>query len=65
MRAYLAGHLAERRGPALVVSHEARDVHALDADVYVIEGGRIVQRGSAEELARAPTTEFVAAFFEG
>jgi ABC-type sulfate/molybdate transport systems ATPase subunit len=64
VRAYLAAHLAERRCPALVVSHEARDVHAISAVVHVIEGGRIVQRGPAEALARAPATEFVAAFFE-
>jgi ABC-type sulfate/molybdate transport systems ATPase subunit len=64
IRAYLARHLGERRGPALVVSHEARDVQALGATVHVIEAGRIVQSGTAEALARAPATEFVAAFFE-
>jgi ABC-type sulfate/molybdate transport systems ATPase subunit len=65
IRSYLAEHLAERRGPALVVSHDARDVHAIGAAVHVIEEGRIVQRGTAEELAAAPATDFVAAFFEG
>jgi molybdate transport system ATP-binding protein len=64
IRAYLAEHLTERRGPALVVSHEARDVHALGAFVYAIEGGRVVQSGTAGALASAPATEFVAAFFE-
>jgi ABC-type sulfate/molybdate transport systems ATPase subunit len=64
IRAYLAEHLTERRGPALVVSHEARDVHALGAFVYAIEGGRVVQSGAAGALASAPATEFVAAFFE-
>ena len=65
IRSYLVEHLAERRGPALVVSHDARDVRALGAHVLAIEEGRIVQRGSAEELAAVPATEFVAAFFEG
>ena len=64
IRAYLAAHLTERRGPALVVSHEARDVHALGAFVYAIESGRVVQSGTAAALASAPATEFVAAFFE-
>jgi ABC-type sulfate/molybdate transport systems ATPase subunit len=64
IRTYLAEHLAERRGPALVVSHEARDVRALGAFVYAIEQGRVVQSGTAEALASAPATEFVAAFFE-
>lgn len=65
IRSYLVEHLAGRRGPALVVSHDARDVRELRADVFVIEAGRIVQRGSADELAARPATEFVAAFFEG
>jgi len=65
IRSHLAEHLAERRGPALVVSHDLRDVQALGADVCAIEEGRIVQRGTATELAAAPATEFVAAFFEG
>jgi ABC-type sulfate/molybdate transport systems ATPase subunit len=64
LRLYLASHLAERR-PALVVSHEARDVRALGAEVHVLEGGRIVQSGTADALAKAPASEFVAAFFEG
>jgi ABC-type sulfate/molybdate transport systems ATPase subunit len=64
LRAYLGEHLAERRGPALVVSHDARDVHALGALVYAIERGRVVQSGTAAALASAPATEFVAAFFE-
>ena len=64
IRSYLAEHLAERRGPALVVSHEARDVHALGAFVYAIERGRVVQSGTPGALASAPATEFVAAFFE-
>jgi ABC-type sulfate/molybdate transport systems ATPase subunit len=65
VRSYLAEYLAGRKGPALVVSHDARDVRALNGPVCVIEQGRIVQRGRAEELAAAPATEFVEAFFEG
>ena len=64
IRSYLAEHLTHRRGPALVVSHEARDVHALSAFVYALERGRVVQSGTADALASAPATEFVAAFFE-
>jgi ABC-type sulfate/molybdate transport systems ATPase subunit len=65
VREYLAEYLASRRGPALVVSHDARDVRALQGPVYAIEEGRIVQRGSADDLAARPATEFVGAFFEG
>lgn len=64
VRAYLIDHLAERGGPAIVVSHDARDVRALGAHVHVIERGRIVQSGTVQELVARPATEFVAAFFE-
>lgn len=64
VRGYLAEHLAARRGPALIVSHEARDVLALGADVLALEGGRVVQSGPAAALAANPATEFVEAFFE-
>ena len=64
IRGYLAEHLTERRGPALVVSHEARDVQALGASIYVIDSGRVVQTGTAASLASAPVNDFVAAFFE-
>ncbi len=63
LRAYLATHLAERGSPALVVTQDARDVTALGATVFVLEGGRIVQSGSAEALAAHPATDFVAEFF--
>ena len=65
VRNYLADHLSERSVPALVVSHDLRDVRALGGPVYVIEGGSVVQRGTADDLAAAPATEFVEAFFEG
>lgn len=63
-RAFLAGHLQKRARPALVVSHDLRDVLALGGQVAVLEDGRVVQRGSAQELARRPDTAFVAELFE-
>lgn len=65
VRTYLAEHLADRSGPALVVSHDLRDVRALGGPVCVIERGRLVQQGDADDLAARPATEFVEAFFEG
>ena len=64
VRNYLAEHLSQRSGPALVVSHDLRDVRALGGPVCVIEDGRIVQRGLPDELAARPATDFVEAFFE-
>ncbi len=63
LRAYLADYLAERAAPSIVVSHDARDLIALRAVVYVIDRGRIVQRGTVESLAAAPANDFVAEFF--
>ncbi len=65
LRAHLADHLAERARPAIVVTHDARDVLALNADVYAIENGRIVQHGPAERIAADPATPFLAEFFAG
>ena len=63
LRAFLAGYLASRRTPAIVVTHDIRDVEALGADVIVLENGRITQRGSTQDLRQHPATEFVAEFF--
>ena len=65
LRTHLADHLAERARPAIIVSHDARDVLALHADVYAIEDGRIVQHGPAERIAADPATAFLAEFFAG
>ena len=64
IRSYLTTHLQERNGPSIVVSHDARDVMSLGAEVCVIEHGQIVQRGSADTLRANPKTEFIEAFFE-
>jgi len=60
-RTFLAEQLGDRA--ALLATHDPRDVRALAASVFVIEGGSIVQRGAPAELAEAPATEFVAEFF--
>jgi ABC-type sulfate/molybdate transport systems ATPase subunit len=65
VRDFLARLLAETGLPALVVSHEPRDVAALGARVVVLEKGRVVQQGTAAELRAAPATPFVQAFAEG
>ena len=64
MRGYLAGHLATRSKPALVVTHDVRDVHALEAPaVYAMEEGAVVQSGSPADLAAHPASDFVREFF--
>ena len=64
LRGYLARHLTQRRRPAIVVTHDARDVHALGSPrVYALEEGEVVQTGSPELLAAEPATDFIAEFF--
>ena len=64
LRAYLARHLARRARPAIVVTHDPRDVLALGSPVvHALERGRVVQRGQPQRLAANPATEFVAEFF--
>lgn len=63
-RELLARQLADEPVPALVVTHDARDVRALAGTVYVMERGRILQRGTPAELAARPASEFVAEFFD-
>lgn len=64
---YLTAPAAGRTGglPAIVVTHDPRDVRALGGEVVVIEDGRVVQRGPVDELAGAPATEFVRELFDG
>lgn len=62
VRSELAAHLAGVAAPALLVTHSRADVAALAGQVVVLEGGRIVQRGTLGELTAAPTTEFVRRF---
>ncbi len=63
MRRRLAERLEESAVPALVITHDLHDIVALNADVHVMEEGRIVQRGPADALATHPATEFVAEVF--
>ena len=64
LRSYLARHLAQRTRPAIVVTHDPRDVRALGSPVvYVLEEGKVVQHGPSEHLAAQPATDFVAEFF--
>lgn len=63
LRGYLASHLKQRRVPAVFVTHDVRTVVALEAEVAVLDRGRVVQRGTVEEISLKPGTDFVAEFF--
>ncbi len=66
MRNYLGRYLSKHRRPAIVVTHDPRDVRVLrPAAVYALEAGRVVQSGPPALLASVPATAFVAEFFDG
>lgn len=48
--------------PTLLVTHDFAEAALFGDTVAVIDGGRVVQRGSASELAARPATAFVADF---
>ncbi|TAM73457.1 ABC transporter ATP-binding protein [bacterium] len=48
--------------PTIVVSHDIDDARFLGDRIAVMDAGRIVQCGTAEELAAYPATRFVAEF---
>jgi molybdate transport system ATP-binding protein len=56
----LAGVLRELRVPALLVTHDFTEAAQLGDRVGVMDAGRVVQEGTATELAAAPLSAFVA-----
>jgi molybdate transport system ATP-binding protein len=60
VRAELRRHLAAFHGPTLVVTHDPVDAMVLAGRLIVVEHGRVVQDGVAEEVTRHPRSEWVA-----
>lgn len=61
VRTELRATLADLRLPTVIVSHDFEDAVALGTRVAVMADGRIVQTGTARDLAVAPATPFVEA----
>ncbi|MGZ4174439.1 MAG: sulfate/molybdate ABC transporter ATP-binding protein [Solirubrobacteraceae bacterium] len=60
--AELSGILRQIDVPAVLVTHDFSEAARLSDDVAIIEGGRLVQRGTASRLVAEPTSAFVADF---
>jgi molybdate transport system ATP-binding protein len=58
----LTAVLAETGVPALLVTHDFTEAALLGDRVGVIDGGRVIQKGTAAELAASPASAFVADF---
>jgi molybdate transport system ATP-binding protein len=59
-RRTLAGLVRDAGIPAVLVTHDFTEAAVLADSVAVIDRGRILQRGTAAELASAPASPFVA-----
>ena len=60
VQAELKRHLAEFPGPCVLVTHDPLEALVLADQLIVLEGGRIVQRGTPQQIARQPATDYVA-----
>jgi molybdate transport system ATP-binding protein len=58
LREHLRGSLFA--GPTLLVTHDALDALVLADRIVVLEDGRITQQGTALDVARRPSTDYVA-----
>ena len=60
LRLELARHLASFGGVTLLVTHDPIDALTVASRVLVVDGGRVLQYGTPDEVARRPATEHVA-----
>ncbi|MEL6906885.1 MAG: TOBE domain-containing protein, partial [Planctomycetota bacterium] len=56
----LSSWLAAFPGPRILVTHDASDALRFADRIVALEGGRVVQTGTRDELARAPRSRYVA-----
>lgn len=61
LRELLRRHLDELDGACVIVSHDPADIRAIAHRVLVIEDGRIVQSGTADEVLGHPTCDYARA----
>jgi molybdate transport system ATP-binding protein len=65
VRGRLAASLEALTAPTLITTHDWADVRALNANVIVLDHGRVAQEGSIADVEQAPGTPFVADLISG
>ncbi len=60
LRHALADHLAAFPGPRLLITHDPTEAFLLADAIHVIEDGRVVQTGRADDIRLRPRTRYVA-----
>jgi len=61
-RAKLASQVKAFDGPRVFITHDPTDAFMLADRILIIERGRLVQAGTADDVRQRPATAFVAAF---
>lgn len=61
IRRTLRDQLDDFAGPRLLITHDPTDAFLLAENIIVLEHGRVVQAGPAEDVRRHPATPYVAA----
>ncbi len=61
LRRTLASHLGHFEGPRLLITHDPTDAFLLADEIAILEDGKVTQRGTPDELRRAPATSYAAA----
>ncbi len=61
LRRTLRAHMADFEGPRLLITHDPTDAMLFADRILILEGGRITQSGTPDEIRRRPTTPYVAA----
>lgn len=60
VRTELREHLAAFAGPVVMVTHDPVEAMVMTDELLVVEGGRVVQRGTPADVAARPLTDYVA-----
>lgn len=63
VRAETLAILREMRATTIVVTHDAEEAMRLGDRIALLDGGRVVQAGTAEDIYNDPASLFVAGFF--
>lgn len=61
LRRLLRDRLADHAGPRLLITHDPTDAFLLADRIHVLEGGRVSQQGSPDDIRRHPATSYIAA----
>ena len=60
LRRVLGEHLRSFRGPRLLITHDPAEAFQLADEIHVMEGGRVTQSGTVQDIRMRPRTAYAA-----